>query len=164
MFYGFDFLFYLFGNSRNFSKFQRLWLEQGAKIALKKTVHRAEKKFGQPSEKRTLVKKDLLFKDLDQDALRRDVESFFSAGVLRSPGKIRSDVKSLPSKIARQIRDEADRLLKDEFTLYGHLQLSYDSKSFSWTYDPLTGFNLPLNLSRGFARSRKPYGTDIKNI
>ena len=98
--------------SRNLNKIQKLWSEQGAIIAFKKILHLAERKFGQPAEKRTLTKRDLLFKDLDTDVLRRDVESFFSAGILRPPDKIKSDVKSLPAEISEAIRDEADRIFK----------------------------------------------------
>jgi hypothetical protein len=150
--------------SRNLNKIQKLWSEQGAIIAFKKILHLAERKFGQPAAKRTLAKRDLLFKDLDADALRQDMEFFFSAGLLRPPDKIKSDVKSLPAEISESIRDEADRILKNEFTLYGYQQVSYDSNRFSWTYDPLTEFKWPRNLSRVYARNQKPYGTDIKTI
>ncbi len=150
--------------SRNLNKIQKLWSEQGARIAFKKILHLAERKFGQPAAKRTLAKRDLLFKNLDKDALRQDMEFFFSAGLLRPIKKIKSDVKSLPAEISESIRDEADKILNGEFTLYGNLQVWYASNRFSLTYAPLTEFKWPQNLSRVYTRNQKPYGTDIKTI
>ncbi len=148
--------------SRNLNKIQKLWSEQGARIAFKKILHLAERKFGQPAAKRTWQKEIYFLRDLDRDALRRDVESL--SRLLRPPEKIKSDVKSLPAEISESIRDEADRILNGEFTLYGYLQVWYASNRFSWTYDPLTEFKWPQNLSRVYARNQKPYGTDIKTI
>jgi hypothetical protein len=149
---------------RNLNKLQKLRSEQGAGVAFKKIIYLAESKIGRPAAKRTRAKRELFLKNLDKHTLIHDIESFFEEGLLRSPDKIKSDVKSLPAEICRSIRKEADRILKDEFTLYGFLQLGYDSNKFSWTYDPLTEFEWPQDLSRVFARSQKPYGTDIKTI
>jgi hypothetical protein len=150
--------------SRSLNKLQKLRAEEGTRIAFKKILHVAERKFGRSAAKRTLAKRDYLFRHLDKDALRQDIESFFSAGLLRSPDEIKADVKSLPAEISESIREEANSLLKDKFTLYGYLQLCYDSKRFSWTYDPLTEFEWPHDLNRAYARNKKPYGTDIKTI
>jgi len=150
--------------SRNLNKIKKLWAEQGASIVFRKVVYLAGKKIAKSAEKRTLLKRDLLFENSNRDTLTNDIERVFSSGLLRSLVEIRSDVRLLPDEFAESILDEARRLLNDQFTIYGSLKVGYDSNRFSWSRDPLTDFVWPQKFTRHYVRSQKPYGTDVKTI
>jgi len=150
--------------SRNLNKTQKIWVEYGLRMVLKKIAHLAAKQFVQPPEKRTLLKRAVLFQTFDKEVLNYDVDRFFSSGLLRPLERIKSDIRALPDEVADKIVPEADGLLKNRFTIYGNLKVEYDAKRFSWRRDPLTGFVWPRTSSATDVVRQKPVGTDIKTI
>lgn len=150
--------------SKNLNKAQKLWVEHGPRIAIKKIAHVASTKFSQPSGKRTLLKRADVFNTLDKKALLADIDQLLSFGLLRPIDDIKSDIRTIPDDVAHKIVAEADRLLRKKFTIYGTLKLNYNPKGFSWQLDPLTGFIWPPTLRASNVVSQKPAGTDIKTI
>jgi hypothetical protein len=150
--------------SRDLNKFQKLWAEKGTNTVVRKIVDLATKKIGPSAIKRTLGRRDLLFKNLEMDTLRQDLENVFSKGLFRPLDEVRTDVRLIPAEYTESILNEAERILKHEFTIYGNLKVSYVPNCFSWTADPLTGFAWPKSRLDNPAGIRKPYGTDIKTI
>jgi len=150
--------------SRNVNKIQKMCTEHGPGMVLKKIAHLAAKQFVQPPEKRTLLKRAVLFQTFDKEVLNYDIDQFFSSGLLRPLERIRPDIHALPYEVADTIVTEADGLLKHKFTIYGNLELGYDAKRFSWRRDPLTGFVWPRTSSATDVVRQKPVETDIKTI
>lgn len=150
--------------SRNLDKIQKIWAEQGSRVVFKEVVHLASKKLAKPADKRTLLKREALLNRLDKKTLIQDMERVFSRGLLRSLNQIKSDIRSAPRQVAYSLVQEAKRLLANEFTLYGGLKVRLNKDSFSWLRDPLSGFVWPSNLSSRDVITKKPPGTDIKNI
>jgi Heparinase II/III N-terminus/Heparinase II/III-like protein len=148
--------------TKNLIKIQKLWREQGAGVVLRKLGYLASKQLTKPAAERTLLKRDVLLRDLDKDALYQDIAHFFSFGLLRPLEEIKSDIRRLPVDGADETLDEATRLLNNEFNIYGHLEVLHKSGRFSWLRDPLTGFAWPLSPIN--AITHKPTGTDVKNI
>ena len=149
---------------RDLNKIQKLWAEKGTSTVFKQVFHLAAKKMAQPATKKTLIKRDLLLNNNDIETLREDIERVFSIGLLRPLDKIRSDVRLVPTEFAELIVEEAEKILKHEFTIYGNLKVSYEPNNFSWSNDPLTGFVWPQTWLDNHSRIQKPYGTDIKTI
>ena len=133
-------------------------------MVLTKIAHLASKQFFQPPEKRTLLKRAHLFQTFDKDVLSYDIDQFFSWGLFRPLNHIKGDVRSVPKEVADRIVDEAKRLLENKFTIYGGLKVQPDAEGFSWLRDPLTGFEWPCTSTLVDVTTRKPVGTDIKNI
>jgi Heparinase II/III N-terminus/Heparinase II/III-like protein len=149
---------------RNLKKIQKLWVDKGANTVFKKVIHMAANKMDKQALKKTIIKRDLLISNDNIETLREDIERNFSIGLLRPLDKIRSDIRLLPAEVVELILEEAEKILKHEFTIYGSLGVRYDSNQFLWSLDPLTGFTWPQKLTPGFFMSQKPNGTDIKTI
>ena len=150
--------------SRNLNKTQKIWVEHGPRMVLRKIAHLAAKQFAQPPEKRTLLKRAELFQTIDEDVLSQDIDQFFSSGLLRPLERIKSDIRALPDEVADKIVAEADELLKNRFTIYGGLKVRCDTEQFFWLRDPLSGFMWPGMSGPADVVTQKPVGTDIKNI
>lgn len=150
--------------SRDLRKTRKLWSEQGVNSFFRKIAYFTVKKIFQSAAKRTLAKRDSLFKNIEMDTLTQDLENVFSTGLLRPLDEVRADVKLIPAEYMELTLNVARRVIKNEFTIYGNQTISYESGQFSWSYDPLTGFVWPKSLFDDPIRFRKPYGTDIKTI
>lgn len=133
-------------------------------MVLKKLSHLAIKKLSKPEVKRTILRRSSVVRNLDKNALKKDIKHLFSLGLLRSSDEIKSDIRKVPIDVADKIIKEAQRLLDKEVTIYGHLKLQFGTDQFSWLRDPLTGFEWPQILTRTQLINSKPYGTDIKTI
>jgi len=150
--------------SRNLNKIQRIWTEKGLRIAQRKLFHIATKSLRQSSKKRTLQKRNVVFRTIDEEVLNKEVERFFSCGLWRSPNEIKLEIKSLPSAFTDRMVQEGKRISENEFILYGHLKVRVVVEKFSWLRDPLTGFVWPLNVHSAMVGTQKPVGTDVKTI
>ena len=150
--------------SRNLNKTQKIWVEHGPRMVLKKIAYIVAKKFVQPPEKRTLLKSAVLFQTFDKEVLNYDIDQFFSSGLLRPLERIKSDIHALPDEVADKMVTEADELLKNRFTIYGGLKVRCDTEQFFWLRDLLSGFMWSRMLDPADVVTQKPVGTDIKNI
>ena len=148
--------------SRNFFKIKKLSVEQGTKITFRKLVHIAAKQLTQPLIKRTLLKRNTIFRSLDKKSLKQDIECFFSIGLFRALDEIKLDIRSVPNEIADKILNEANKHLDNEFIIYGGLKLRLDSKNFSWLSDPFSAFVWPQSKRASHIFNQKE-GIDIKN-
>ena len=149
---------------RNLRKIKKLYREEGAEIALKKIAHISRIKITRNADMKTRIKRDIIFKNVNLDALTADIDNYFSNGLIRSIKDIRSDVIKLPNRYAGLLIDEANDIIKNEFVIYGHMKVKYDSDSLIWSRDPLSGFIWPQKLSHYYFMNKKPYGIDIKTI
>lgn len=150
--------------SKNFYKIKKIWTEQGLRIVLKKVLHLAEKSLLRSASIRTLEKRNIIFKNVDNKILNKEIKLFFCYGLLRSPNDIKLEIKSLPSDLTDWIVQEGKRILRNEFILYGRLKVNFGVEGFSWLRDPLSGFIWPLNVHPDKVGTQKPVGTDVKNL
>ena len=134
--------------SRNINKVQKLLRERGTRVVLKKLGHFTAKRLTRPASKRTILKRNSIFKNLDKEALKQDIERHFSTGLFRALDEIGSDIRAVPNDVADEIIKETQTLLDNKFTVYGHLKLKFNTDHFSWRRDPLTGFEWPQILTR----------------
>ena len=109
-------------------------------------------------------KRDFLFESLNKYALLHDIERLFSFGLLRPLEEMKSDILQLPFEVVDRILGKANRLLDNEFNIYGHLEVRYKSDRFSWISDPLSDFVWPQILTYAQLINQKPYGTDVKTV
>lgn len=145
-------------------KIQRLWVEQGKKNFLKKMVQFFFKKIFPASNKKTLRKCQALFQIAKSQELIDDIELLFHKGLFRALSDIKSDLRIIGSKFEELLIIEADRIMANQFVLYGMLSVSPNFKFLSWRTDPISGYTWPDNLTRGYFVNHKPVGTDIKNL
>jgi hypothetical protein len=150
--------------SRNLNKSQKLCREHGTKLFLKKIGHSTKKRLTKSAAKRSILKRNSIFKDIDNEVLKKDIERHLTTGIFRAGDEIELDIRAIPSDLFEKATEETQNLLDDEFTIYGHLNIKYDKDRFSWRRDPLTGFEWPQIMSRAQIKTQKPHGTDIKTI
>ena len=149
---------------RSLFKIKKLLVERGAKITFKKLIHIAAIQLSQSSLKKTILKRDAIFKNLDHKVLIQDIEHLFSIGLFHDLNKIKLEIRKVQIDVADKIINESQILLGNKFTIYGHLKLIFKKNEFSWRLDPLTGFEWSKVLNRKQPINQKPYGTDIKTI
>ena len=97
---------------RDLNKIQKLWAEKGTNTVFRKIFHLATKKIGQSAIRRTLDRRDLLFKNLEMDTLTQDLENVFSKGLLRPLDEVRTDVRLIPAEYIESILNEAETNIK----------------------------------------------------
>ena len=148
---------------RNINKIKSLHAAHGSRIVLKKICHLVLTKLTGSTQQKTLTKRKRLFSKVNKETLRKDLERIFTKGLLRPLDDIKADVHFLPSEYAAEIIAEADRIVENHFVLYGSLKVKID-KEWGWRRDPLTDYLWPDMISAANILSRKPEGTDIKNI
>jgi len=146
------------------NKLQKFRAEQGTINFLEKASLLIAKKLNPFAKKQILNKRNLLLTKIDEDILLSDINQLFSSGLFRSVKKIQNDIGSVPDAYAKAVFVEANRLLEDNFIIYGHLGLQPDSDRFSWRTDPLTKYVWPDLLHYNSFANRKPSGTDIKTV
>lgn len=150
--------------SVNLNKIQKLRAQRGIHTVFKQIIRLTTKKNGKSAFRRTLAVRNLLLKNHKVDRLTHDIEYAFSRGLLRPAGEVKANVKVIPFKYIEPILNEAERIVRNEFTIYGSVEACYAPGCFSWKADPLTGFVWPLSFSPYGGRINKPYRTDIKTI
>ena len=150
--------------SRNFTKIQKIWIEQGSITTLNKLVHHTKKSFGPNAKKRTLQSRNRLFAHVKEDKLKQQTVSYLNKGFLRSPKEIKQDIINLSSDHLGLILREGTEVLENKYRLYGHLEVKYRNDEFSWLSDPLSGYEWSLKQDSGKVSLNKPVGTDVKNI
>jgi hypothetical protein len=148
----------------NLNKIKKLWAEYGVRMVIRKCTYLAAKQLAPPSDKRIVRKRDIIFNSLGKEALDRDVESFFSIGVLRPLNQIKADIRQVPEQVAQGLMEQAKRILENEFMIYDSFKVKFGPDQFTWMSDPLSGFQWPLDLGPTYVMSKKLEGTDIKTI
>lgn len=150
--------------SNYLNKVRKIWAEQGIIIVLRMALHFARKKYLPKSNKKIQLKRNSLMRALDFEVLKNDVKCLFSSGLFRPLEEVRSNLQSLPTELVKKTVNEADRLLENEFIIYGHLKLRYEVERFSWLLDPINGHVWPCDSYPLNVITQKPEGTDVKTI
>jgi len=150
--------------AKNMSKIKKLSAEHSAGMVFFKIFDTINKQLTRKAEKRTLLKRKIIFGNFDRECLNQDIDRFLSSGLLRPLNQVKSDILMLPEEFSKKTVEEADRILKYEFTIYGRLKLPLSANQFSWETDPLTGFLWHNKLGPSYYISANSNGTDIKTI
>lgn len=146
------------------NKIQNYRAEQGTKFFFKKIIQFLVKKIVVASNKKVLRKRESLFQNIYSQKLVHDIEDIFSHGLLRPLNEIKADVRLLDDEFSNDFIAEADRILENQFLIYGALRVRLKSDRFLWRKDPLAGFLWPEKLTYTYFVKQKPHGIDIKNI
>lgn len=147
-----------------FNKINKLFSE-GSYIKVAKICIRLIK--GRLSKDRTIKTietKENISKITKIDNITKQVNEIFSKGLLRDITDIKNEIKMLPTEMTSKITKDAEKILKSKFTIYGHLELDFSTKEFTWLCDPITGYNWKDTRKKYYAKDYGSNGTDIKNI
>jgi hypothetical protein len=146
------------------NKIKKLLSEGGYKKVIEISMRLINLKFGKDLNIKTHETKENIFKLSKIDNITRQVNETFSEGLIRNITDIKNDIKMLPAEMIKIITEDAEKILKLKFTIYGHLEIDFSTKEFTWLRDPVTGYNWKGARLRYYNNDNDSKGTDIKNI